>query len=194
MTIPLFRDPSEDVRRVTQAPKWLRPMEYGTGLYWHIPRSAHFFDAYRRVHVDRKVNLSIWTWCGQLRFVPVADLTDSEPTGDKCGTCVGRYEGWTGLQGLRFSPRDHWAFPKWCPGSAEAEDDRKCFACGGRTRWHYHSYGGAIEARHHPEPALVDQFTPCPRHGWRDMRTAYDVRRPAGLKCISWQCDWQVCR
>jgi len=55
-------------------------------------------------------------WCGQL--AGRAPLLTDEPPADepRCGTCEGRYAGWTRQQNWLFTPRDLTP-PKLCPGS-----------------------------------------------------------------------------
>lgn len=174
--IDLLRRPIHgDGIHVLRLPPWIGP-NGGKALYWHKPRSAMMWPGGR---------ISVDFWCGAMRtHASVFSMTDVEPSENKCGTCVGRYEGHVRDRGLIFAPESAWALPIWCPGGDHAG---YCQSCGAKSHWHYHWARGATEAKHHPERDLVNRVRPCYRHGWKDVRWVENV----GPVCKVWQCGIQ---
>lgn len=173
--VRLHRDPIPAGVHVLALPPWVPPAR-DAAAYWHQPRSAFLRSDGR---------ISILFWCGQCRYETLETLaaTDQPPPELRCGTCVGRRAGYDRADGLIFRPHDHWALPKVCPSTDPDPDDlRLCAACGRRTNCArgWNAYG---LARHAPDPALADRHSPCPRHGWREMRW-----RDGVLACGSWSC------
>lgn len=154
-------------------PMWIGPRSRG-GVYWHVPRAALDFG-------DR---LAISMWCGVHFNGVTGDLPLVEPpAGVKCGTCLGRFHGAQGIDGLIFSPRDDFAAPKVCPGADVV--DGCCAACGVPVRtW----LGGP--QRHAPGPGFAARFAPCPDHGWRWARVRADGR--IVCRCFV-GCGWDYC-
>lgn len=177
MLVPLFRDPHEGAA-VLALPGWIRPSPHRRARYWHMPRSA-------ALHSDGRITVSLW--CGPSRStITVDDFTDEPPDEYRCGTCVGRRQGFERKNGLIFTPRDHWKLPTRCPGEGTDADWRHCFACGARVHSaRYPNYG---YADHRPAAAFTDRYAPCPRHGWRDMRSPWPLNDM--LICGHFRCGY----
>lgn len=165
MPIPLHKDPIGSGVHVLKLPQWMRPSNHTLGRYWHIPRSAAWDPTKERPtrNARRNVELSLLTWCGQLRYAAWTDFTDTEPDEYKCGTCLGRFLGASDGIEIIHAPRNHWKPPTYCPGKGVGKDNL-CFVCGVKTRWYWDR-----EARHKPDLDQLSEWDPCPRHGWRDM-------------------------
>jgi hypothetical protein len=155
--------------RVRELPMWIGPRSRA-GTYWHIPRSALDFG-------DR---IAVSMWCG-VSFpgirgdLPLVD----PPEGVKCGTCLGRYEGAHGLNGLVFTPRDDFALPRLCPGRDVVGGC--CSACGLPVRW----WLGRPQ-RHAPTSEFAERYTPCPDHGWTNV----DADEHGRVVCSSTHVPW----
>lgn len=174
--VQLHRDPITEGVHVLALPMWVPPARQLGSSYWHIPRSAN-------LKADGRV--SVHFWCGPFRYYQADELnlTAVPPSELRCGTCVGRRNGYDRINGTIFRPRDHWELPSVCPSTTPDPDDlRRCVACGRPTNaargWT--AYG---LARHAPDAALAERFAPCPRHGWRDMQI-----RDGTLACCAWGC------
>jgi hypothetical protein len=171
--ILLHRDPiPTGWAHVDELPAWIPPVR---GTYWHQPRSAAIRD---------DGILVVHAWCGQSFYrEPSAVIAVTPPLELKCGTCIGRRQGYAREDGAIFSPRDHWQLPRQCPGGPDDNDN--CFACGYRLRW-YRSWFSAGPTPHRPNPELAERFDPCPYHGWTQMREAPGH----ALACGVWRCDF----
>lgn len=173
----LHRDPIMGGAHVVALPPWMLPSS--RGVYWHMPRSACVYAEGR---------ISVVLWCGQHRNVKSFDyFTEIPPTDSMCGTCIGRRQGYDRADGAIFMPDDHWALPRVCPGQGGYGWPSYCEGCGQRVRArNYPNYG---EAPHSPLPELAERWVPCPRHGWRHIRTLYESGR---MVCGSFNCGY-VC-
>ena len=160
-----------ETTHVLRAPRWVPPAD--AEGYWHIPRSAG---------VDPCAGARITFWCGiSRRGVDLSHCTNDRPTGNLCGTCEGRANGYEGRDGLVFRPRDAFNAPRWCP--ALCHGATHCEYCGAKAKWR-RSFCHYDETRHRPGDRLA-LLAPCPRHGWK-----YIKQTNAGLVCR----DYHWCR
>jgi hypothetical protein len=172
--------PWEDSRVVREAlsegPAYARTRAAGR---WHRIRSAYLE---LREH-DDEIRTAYLYWCGPYAGRDPLVLDDPPAADPRCGTCEGRYAGWTRDLNWIFTPRDLNA-PKVCPGSQREwvadlplEPDnwrrKRCLVCGSEVKmrgfgsWYSPGWGAQ---KHGPGPDLV---VGCDFHGWRDLvRTA----------------------
>ncbi len=178
----LIREPIDSLaRRVMNLPRYYRPKS--PDGYWHIPRSAQLMPPY----MPRKS--TEWRLCAQMLCGvhpsknKRENFTDRLPRGARvCATCYGRRLAFE-AERYAFEPRDHWSFPKVCPGVESARDDL-CETCGEVARYYQTRAWDYSQKRHAPGPGLK-LHRPCPKHGWRDLRP--DGRT---LRCTTWRCDY----
>jgi hypothetical protein len=153
----------------------------------HRTRYGHLHQPIGKLPLRRSYGM----WCGQSRFTGAVDWRPGMPL---CGTCEGRAVGAgypTSAQltsgdpvkwpDLTFAPRDPWARPAVCPGSAHALVGRQitgrvyiCAACQlpVSTRAAGSPYTPRLSVEtHEPGPELI---AACRHHAWERLTVGPD--------------------